>query len=783
MLLPLFEPQPEKCYLLTMPNSEPLSCFLLNYASRDIRNHFEITLYAVAENQSSVKILVDNFRPMFFVPRTTDPNLTIKAAERKVLPLKAMDKTEVDCLYFSTYSSFLETKEQLHKAGIILYESDINPVERFLMERFVAGGFDASGIISNHNGTIFLYNPQIRGTDVNPSLLVLSFDIETSTETGQIYSIACSGKTDAVFIVGKGEPAGPITFCSHEKELIQCFFQHISDQNPDILIGWNVINFDLQKLFERCTLLNIPFNLGKDSGSRIIPNRSGTDLLVRIPGRLVMDVPTMLRANYITFEEYSLNFVASAMLNKTKLIEKSGEEKIAEINRLFKEDKPALAQYNLEDARLTLEIFNKAGILPNAVERSKRSGLLLDRTGGSVAAFDHLYLPRLHRLGFVAANATDIPPPSSPLPGGYVLEPVPGIYDNVLVLDFRSLYPSIILTFKIDPLGFHINSKTKIKTPAGTCFSAETSILPEIIKHLLEARAKAKRDKKPYLSQAIKILMNSFYGVLGAQGCRFFSSELATTITRTGQFILKETIKHIHSTTPYQVIYGDTDSIFVLLGPGKENEATGIGNTLSEQITTWLARYLESSFMVTSALNLEFETHFRHFLMPSVRGGTYGSKKHYCGSILENDEMKLIFKGMESARSDWTDLAKDFQNELIKRVFSEQPVQDYVNDTVNKVKKGVFDNQLVYKKRLRKNLNEYVNVPPHAQAARLLKSPAHIIRYYITTSGPQPLENLSSPIDYDHYIDCQLKPVADSILEFSGTSFDNIISGQQNLFG
>jgi DNA polymerase-2 len=767
-----------------MSNSESLRCFLLNYTSRDIRNHFEIVLYAVTEDRTPVKIIINNFRPMFFVPRTTDPNLTIKAAERKVLPLKAIDGTEVDCLYFSTYSGFLETKDQLHKTGVILYESDINPVERFLMERFVAGGFEASGSISNHDGTLFLCNPVIRGTDVKPSLQVLSFDIETDTATGQIYSIACSGKTDAVFIIGKEEAAEPVIFCSNEKELIQRFFRHVSDQNPDILIGWNVINFDLQKILERCTHFNIPFDLGKDSGSRIIQNRPGTDLLVRIPGRIVMDVPTMLRANYFTFEEYSLNFVASEMLNKTKMIEKSGEDKIAEINRLFKEDKLALAQYNLEDARLTLEIFNKAGILPNAVERSKRSGHLLDRTGGSVAAFDHLYLPRLHRLGIVAANAADVPAPSGPLPGGYVLEPVPGIYENVLVLDFRSLYPSIILTFKIDPLGFHIKSKDRIKTPAGTSFSNETSILPEIIGQLLEARAKAKKDNNPYLSQAIKILMNSFYGVLGAQGCRFFSSELATTITRTGQYILKETINHIESITPYRVIYGDTDSLFVLLGPGKENKAIDIGETLSEQITSWLAVYLKSNFGVTSALHLEFETHFRHFLMPSVRGGTYGSKKHYCGSILENGEMKLIFKGMESARSDWTDLAKNFQNELIKRVFSGLPVHDYINDTVNRVKKGIFDNQLIYKKRLRKNLDEYtVNVPPHAQAARLLKTPSHIIRYYITTSGPQPLENLSSPIDYDHYIDCQLKPIADSILEFTGTCFDNIISGQLDLFG
>lgn len=764
--------------------SEPQRCFLLNYSSRDYQDHFEITLYAVTEKQIPVKILIDNFRPMFFLPHAIDSNLTINATERKVLPLKAMDGTAVDCLYFNTFSQFLETRDQLTKTGIRLYESDINPVERYLMERLVTGGFEATGATTSRNGTIFLHNPTIRGCDINPSLQVLSFDIETNTENGQIYSIACSGKTDAVFIIGKDKSTPSVTFCSHEKEMIQRFFQHIHNQNPDILIGWNVINFDLQMIQQRCTALAILFNPGRDTGSKIIQSRTGNDLLVRIPGRVVMDVPTMLRANFFNFEDYSLNSVASAMLDKTKLIEKSGEEKIAEINRLFNEDKMTLAEYNLQDAKLTLDVFSKAGILPNAVERSKRSGLLLDRTGGSIAAFDHLYLPRLHRHGFVASNVADIPTPSQSLPGGYVLEPEPGIFENVLVFDFRSLYPSIILTFKIDPLGFNVNSDKKIKTPAGTTFSNEISILPQIIKQLLAARAQAKKDNNPYLSQAIKILMNSFYGVLGAQGCRFFSSDLATTITRTGQFILKETINHIHSTTDYRVIYGDTDSLFVLLGAGKQKEADCIGKALSEEITSWLDQYLSTNFTVTSALNLEFQTHFRHFMMPSVRGGTYGSKKHYCGSIIENGETKLVFKGMESARSDWTDLAKDFQNELIKRIFSGQPVHEYIIDVVNNVKKGTFDQRLIYKKRLRKNIDEYtVNVPPHAQAARLLKSPKHIVKYYITSSGPQPLENLSSPIDYNHYIDCQLRPVADSILEFVGTSFDSIISGQQDLFG
>jgi DNA polymerase-2 len=146
--------------------------------------------------------------------------------------------------------------------------------------------------------------------------------------------------------------------------------------------------------------------------------------------------------------------------------------------------------------------------------------------------------------------------------------------------------------------------------------------------------------------------------------------------------------------------------------------------------------------------------------------------------------MTLLFKGMESARSDWTELAKEFQHELFIRVFSGLPVEDYVALTAEKVKRGELDQKLVYKKRLRKGLEEYTtNIPPHVQAAKLLDSPGNRIKYVITVCGPQPLEKISAPLDYEHYLDCQLKPVADTILEWVGTNFDKIISGQQDLFG
>ncbi len=760
-------------------------CFLLTHSSRDSTNRFEIALFALNDAHVPVHITITNFRPLFFIPSTVPPEFTVAASERKSIPMKTFDGAAVDCLYFSTFTAFQECARNLHATSYPVFESDIHPVDRFLMERSVKGGFEAVGSAVSNGKCLRMMNPRIRGADMQPELQVLSLDIETNVKNGAIYSIACTGKTDVVFLVGNGESRLPMVYCSDEKNLLERFLKHIFDEDPDIIIGWNVIDFDLKKISERCRLCGIPFRAGRDNGNATVyASRTGNRTIARIDGRVIIDVPVVLRTYYPAFEEYSLNYVASALLNKTKEITLSGKDKIDAIDHLYATDQQAFARYNLQDARLTREIFDITETLPNAIERSRHSGHLLDRVGGSIAAFDYLYLPRLHRAGYVAPDALDYTASDVLLPGGYVIEPQPGIYENVIVFDFRSLYPSIIMSFGIDPLGPHLPSDERIQGPAGPSFACAPAILPGIISELLAARLEAKRNRNPHLSQAIKILMNSFYGVIGARNCRFFSVEIASAITQIGQYILKNSIEHIVATTSYPVIYGDTDSLFLHLGTGREEDAETIGHDIAQEVTDWLKQHLDDKFNATSALMLQFESHFRYFLIPAVRGALHGSKKHYCGGKFEGTELKLYFKGMESARSDWTDLAKEFQQELIKLIFSGAPVNTYILQTVSDVTGGRIDNKLVYKKRVRKPLDAYTqSVPPHVQAARLLERPPHLVRYYITVDGPQPIEKINAPIDYRHYVDCQLQPVADSVLELVGKSFSQIVSGQQDLFG
>ncbi len=140
----------------------------------------------------------------------------------------------------------------------------------------------------------------------------------------------------------------------------------------------------------------------------------------------------------------------------------------------------------------------------------------------------------MHRLGYVAPNLGDVPPQASP--GGYVMDSRPGLYDSVLVLDYKSLYPSIIRTFLIDPVGLveglaQPDDQHSIEGFLGARFSRDKHCLPGIVSQIWHGRDEAKRQHNKPLSQALKIIMNAFYGVLGTSACRFFDPRLASSIT------------------------------------------------------------------------------------------------------------------------------------------------------------------------------------------------------------------------------------------------------------
>jgi len=720
--------------------------------------------------------------------------------------------------YFKSHRMARRVRDDLVGLGVHPLEADIRPDERFLMERFITGSmkFYHVGAEKFHHGS------KMSSSSYEPKFKAASLDIETSFYTNELYSIAVlTDDEEKVFVVGEGEGGDEeggisnsyIEYFSSEKKVLERFIQWVAKTDPDVFIGWNVINFDFHFLAKKAKALGVPLSLGR--GNRKVEWRTAQanadHHFITIPGRAVLDGIDTLKSATYNFESFSLEFVSRQLLDRGKLIH-NVDDRAKEIQQLFENDKPALAKYNLEDCQLVWDIFEKTDLYGFAIQRAQMTGLAIDRMGGSVASFDNLYLPRLHREGYVAPNLGTNEPKHSP--GGYVMDSMPGLYQHVLVLDFKSLYPSIIRTFKIDPMGLIEGMKDiesdgdEIAEPDltmnvpgfnGAIFSKRKNLLPTIIENLWRQRDVAKANNNASMSQVIKIIMNSFYGVLGSPGCRFFDSRLSSSITLRGHEILTRS-KELIEENGYTVIYGDTDSVFVWVGNEVSNrDAEKVGRVLSTKLNQWWGDHLTEQYGIECALEIEFETHYSKFVMPTIRGSERGSKKRYAGIVLEvvngEEVQTLKFKGLETVRTDWTQLARDVQHELYRRVFAEEPYIQYLVELVEGIRAGKYDHMLVYRKRLRQGVDDYKkNVPPQARAARLvdderaarsLPSRYHRggwIEYVMTLSGPEPKEYLRSPLDYEHYLERQIEPVVDGILHFNGESFATITSDQMGLF-
>ncbi|WP_426101019.1 DNA polymerase II [Pseudomonas sp. PSPC3-3] len=704
-------------------------------------------------------------------------------------------------LYTRQHRQLMDLEKRLRAAGVDVYEGDVRPPERYMMERFITAPVWFDG---TPDATGALLDAQMKpAPDYRPPLKLVSLDIETTAQ-GDLYSIALEGCGERqVYMLGPPNKTDAVDFkldyCDTRGQLLERLNQWLATHDPDAIIGWNVVQFDLRVLHEHAQRLNVPLLLGRgDEPMAWREHGSRNHYFAAAAGRLIIDGIEALRSATWSFESFSLENVAQTLLGEGKDIS-TPYQRMDEINRMFAEDKPALARYNLKDCELVTRIFEKTELLKFLLERASVTGLPADRNGGSVAAFTHLYLPLMHRQGFVAPNLGDKPPQASP--GGFVMDSRPGLYESVLVLDYKSLYPSIIRSFLIDPVGLiegleHPDDSESVEGFRGARFSRTRHCLPAIVARISEGREEAKRERNAPLSQALKIIMNAFYGVLGSSGCRFFDTRLASSITLRGHQIMRQT-RELVEAQGYEVIYGDTDSTFVWLGGAHSQEdASRIGQALVQHVNDWWRAHLHTAFGLHSALELQYETHFTRFLMPTIRGAEEGSKKRYAGLVVRGDgSEEMVYKGLETVRSDWSPLARQFQQELYHRIFHRQPYQDYVRDYVRRTLSGEFDELLIYRKRLRRRLDDYErNVPPHVRAARLaddyndrMNRPRQYqrggwISYVISVNGPEPLEVRQAPIDYDHYVTRQLQPVADAILPFVNDDFGTLVGGQMGLF-
>ncbi len=824
--------------------------FIVDSFLQPLESGSVVALLGRAADGRTFAVTDDRHPPRLFV-RSGDAAATARLVGGR---LEETDRTTIDgervLLYRAATAGRLRQDDELLRANAIrTYEADFSPVEAALIEMDLRGAVRLGGpAVPGRLVDLVFHNPHIAPSDRDPNLSLLSIDIETDVETDKIIAASLVGDSpwsttvSEVFLLGDAPGPVWITGCTDEHDLLERLVRRIAEIDPDIITGWNVIDFDLATIARRLDHYRVPFAIARSTEpARFFPagrDREGVrrNAGFRCRGRQVIDGLRLMRYGPHHYADRKLGSVARVVLGEGKTIHaESAREKVASIMRLYRDDPVALCEYCRTDADLVLRILAKTGLLDLTIARSQLTGIGLSRAWTSIPAFEFLYTEAMHRRGMVApTHGVDLLPLGE-APGGAILAPQPGLYGEVFVFDFKSLYPSLMRTFNLDPVsyrgtgaGYHhgepppsvgndpghgatgddhpdaiVATTGAIVAPNGARFSRDPGILPALLDSFWKNRDAAKRSGDDVASYVYKIIMNSFYGVLGTPQCRFAGAPLAGAITSFGQYLLHWTEERF-THRGYRVLYGDTDSLFVLAAsPDDAPDRTSSddlrrrGAGLAAEINDALSRFIQESWRVESKLELEFEKLYRSFYLPTVRGGgadgdTRGRSKSYAGVLVGEGGSagELEIKGMEAVRSDWTPAAATFQTRLLELILcgsSNREITAYIAETIARLYDGQLDDQLVYARRLRKPVSSYTKSrPPHVQAALLLPESERegAISYVVTTAGPQPPTLRSAPIDLDHYVQKQLRPIARTLCDPLGLDTSDLFSPgrQMSLF-
>jgi len=727
----------------------------------------------------------------------------------------------------------------LLEGGVPLPVLDRSGVDAFLSERGIAAGIaiEGEGRKGERVDQVFV-DPSLGPAESRPPLRWLALDIETDRDD-RVLAVSLvfrwfGAGPDAQEQAGReaaargadgglprGETDGEVLFWGpelglpwvrpfgDEASLLRALDERLVRIDPDVVTGWNILEFDLAVLLARHEALGIPFAIGRSRESASFVERPGKRRVFNLPGRAALDGIRLMRSAGQRFEDQSLETVAQAVLGEGKTVSETGEDKLAELDRIRSEEPALFCEYCLRDSQLVLGILEKTGIAVLTARRAELTGLSLDLAWTSIPAFERVYDAAL-RSRRVVAPAREFRPVSGAA-GGTVLDPRAGLFEGVLVLDFRSLYPSLMRTFNIDPLS-HARASgdaDAVAAPNGAAFAREGGILPAVIaRYQVEREAALERGDETG-AFVYKILMNSFYGVLGVDGCRYARTELAGAITSFARRYLTFARDFLEG-RGFRVLYGDTDSVFVETGRGgmaRYAELSDLGDRLAGQVNEAIAEDIRSAYGLESFLRIRPDKIYVRFFIPRLRfeagrqagrGGAIlgrpgeedeegdadsrGRAKGYAGlRISEDDRVAVEVRGMEAARSDGTPLGRRFQVELLSIVFGEtkggvEPgsgaeAEAYCRALAASLRSGELDGELVYRRMLRRPAEEYGSENPAVRAARILGWTKHRgrISWVMTKAGAEPPQLRSgSPLDYEHYIERQLLPIATSIGDQAG---------------
>ena len=663
--------------------------------------------------------------------------------------------------------------------GQSLLEADVEHSHRFLMEKGIKGGVRfLSPPSDQRERTAIFYNPRVKPDRFTQSLRVLAFDIETGVRSQDItdaakndlYSIAfySEGKKKVIMVAGEDRQEDYIHYVPDEAAAIEAFIEDVHEINPQIFAGWNVLNFDFQFLINKAKHYGIPLNLGVARTPLIhFTGKSGTDIHVRMPGRVVQEGISALKLLHIHTPNYRLETVGHSLLGQGKTMTLEGEDKINAIKTYYRQDKVKLAEYNLWDAKLVYDICQKLHIVDFQKIRIETSGVPFDKLGSSTDIFDATYLPALHREGFVAPYSA--PQFSAVSRSGRFYHRSKGYFENVFSLKFPFLQAQAIEAFCIDPLGRYYAQQegeeaNSIKTSSGLPFHRKKHILPGEIRALIDPHRRTEKTDKSVRLKALGNILDHLISAMRSKDCRFYSPALVNAMEAACGQILDQTKLALEG-MGYRIVFEEQDTLYVT--KDKAVDEAQIDLTIKA-----LKKELQRRFLETHGDLSEFIIHFDQYFIYFF-GTHIGSEKSvtpvYMGMNKKGEnETSIARSNARLVRGDIVKLADRFEEELLLTLFRKQNPLDCIRHFQEKLNQGHFDDLLVYKKRLVKNLSDYEEPsPPHIQAAKKMSvPPSKWISYVMTTDGPEPLDLRSAAaLDYSHYTRKFLQSIGQAVLE------------------
>jgi DNA polymerase I len=755
-----------------------------------------IYMWGVTRDDKRIVVVEKNFRPYFYV--LTDPG-NIEIIKKKLQPYRVLSIDRVEKKYYgrpvtaikvtlSNPRTVPEAREAVASlAGIReVLEADI----RFYMRYMVDKGILPSSWLEAKVREVEVP----RGWQVDeayevvgdvtvldekraPKLRNYAFDIECYNKYGEP-----DPERDPIIIISRMHDAGEEVFSAEnggERKVIEEFVEDLRTYDPDIIFGYNTNLFDWPYLLKRAHVNNVKPKLGRNMGE---PAQSvyGHFSVVGRANIDLYDYAGDLQEVKIKTLENVAEFLGVVPKSRRILID---------TNRIYEywddaSKRPILRQYALDDAKSTYLLGQV--VLPFGIQLSSLVGLPLDQVfAASVGNRVEWFLIRqAYRFNELVPNVKERR--EETYQGAIVLKPKPGIHKNIAVLDFSSMYPNVMIKYNVSPDTYVPPDEDVprdmvwVAPEVGHRFRKEPPgfyrvVLESLIRARKEIREAMKRldvksDEYKILDErqkAIKVITNATYGYSGWSLARWYKREVAEATTAWGRELIKKTISYAEG-LGLEIIYGDTDSVFV------KNDEEKVAKLIE-----FVEGELGFEIKVDKVYSKVFFTE---------------AKKKYCGLLADG---RIDVVGFEAVRGDWAEISKDIQEEVVRIVLTEEDpwkAVDYVKKTIDELGRGKVPLQkLIIWKTLSKDLEEYEVDAPHVQAARELKRLGYRVGKgskigYIVVKGSgkvsekaKPYVAVKSPeeIDIDYYVKRQIIPAALRILEYFGVREEHFLGGKK----